>query len=79
MILNDAKVVQDAEEGKEITVDLVNQVVVRSDGSKVAFKIDAPRRQLLLEGLDEIGVTLKKSEKKIAEYEQMRKEKFPWL
>ena len=78
VILDDAKVVQDAKEGKEITIDLNKQVVIRSDGVAVPFKIDAARRQLLLEGLDEIGVTLK-SEAKIAAYEKMRREKFPWL
>jgi 3-isopropylmalate dehydratase len=78
VILDDPKVVQDAKEGKEITVDLIKQVVVRSDGVAVPFKIDATRRQLLLDGLDEIGVTLI-SETKIAAYEKMRREKFPWL
>ena len=78
VILNDAKVVQDAKDNKNITVDLVKQVVVRSDGTEVPFKIDATRRQLLLDGLDEIGVTLK-SEAKIAAYEKKRKELYPWL
>jgi 3-isopropylmalate dehydratase len=78
VILEDEKVVQDAKEGKPITVDLVKQVVIRSDGSAVPFKINPTRRQLMLEGLDEIGVTLK-NEAKIAAYEKTRREKFPWL
>jgi len=77
-ILDDKQVVEDAKQGKEIKVDLIKQVVVRSDGSTVPFKIDPARRQLLLDGLDEIGVTLK-SEANIADYEKKRKEKFPWL
>lgn len=79
VILDDPVVVQDAENGKQITVDLLKQVVIRSDGKEVPFKIDAHRRQTLLEGLDEIGVTLKKSEEKIAAYERNRKINLPWL
>jgi 3-isopropylmalate/(R)-2-methylmalate dehydratase small subunit len=41
-----------------ITVDLQSQHVIRPDGTRIAFEIDAHRRHLLLEGLDEIGQTL---------------------
>ena len=77
-ILDDEKVNQDAQEGKQLTVDLIKQVIVRSDGVAVPFKIDPARRQLLLDGLDEIGITLK-SEDRISEFEKKRKEQFPWL
>jgi 3-isopropylmalate/(R)-2-methylmalate dehydratase small subunit len=41
-----------------LTVDLRRQVVVRPGGEEIAFEVDASRRHLLLEGLDEIGQTL---------------------
>jgi 3-isopropylmalate/(R)-2-methylmalate dehydratase small subunit len=41
-----------------LTVDLQRQVVVRPGGEEISFEVDATRRHLLLEGLDEIGQTL---------------------
>jgi 3-isopropylmalate/(R)-2-methylmalate dehydratase small subunit len=41
-----------------ITVDLVRQVVVRPDGQEIAFEVDAFRKHCLLNGLDDIGLTL---------------------
>ena len=41
-----------------ITVDLARQVVVRPDGQEIAFEVDAFRRHCLLNGLDDIGLTL---------------------
>jgi 3-isopropylmalate/(R)-2-methylmalate dehydratase small subunit len=41
-----------------ITVDLERQVVVRPHGEEIRFEVDAERRHLLLEGLDEIGQTI---------------------
>ena len=43
-----------------ITVDLQRQVVVRPNGEEVAFSVDALRRRMLLEGLDEIGQTMRR-------------------
>lgn len=42
----------------EVTVDLVAQTVIFPDGSVVPFTVDAHRRRCLLEGLDDIGLTL---------------------
>jgi len=42
----------------KITVDLARQVVVRPDGSEIAFEVDAFRKHCLLNGLDDIGLTL---------------------
>ncbi|MTT30753.1 3-isopropylmalate dehydratase small subunit [Terrilactibacillus sp. BCM23-1] len=53
-----------------LDVDLVNQVVV-SDGLSIPFDIDAYQKKMLLEGLDEIAVTLK-LEDEIRAYEQTR-------
>jgi 3-isopropylmalate/(R)-2-methylmalate dehydratase small subunit len=41
-----------------ITVDLARQVVVRPDGEEIAFEVDAFRKHCLLNGLDDIGLTL---------------------
>jgi len=41
-----------------ITVDLARQVVVRPDGQEIAFEVDAFRKHCLLNGLDDIGLTL---------------------
>ena len=41
-----------------LTVDLEAQVVVRPDGSKIPFEVDAFRKHCLLNGLDDIGLTL---------------------
>lgn len=64
--------------GTEITVDLVNQKVVRPNGEVFTFEIDPFRKSCLLNGLDKIGLTLEKSDK-IAAFEAMRSKQFPWL
>ena len=61
-----------------LTVDLVRQVVVRPDGQEIAFEVDAGRRHLLLEGLDDIGQTLLRSAA-IDRFEQQRAGTQPWM
>ena len=61
-----------------ITVDLVHQEIIRPDGEKIKFEIDPLRRQLLLEGLDDIGQTMQHVES-IKNFEKKRKEKQPWF
>ncbi|HTH18360.1 MAG TPA: 3-isopropylmalate dehydratase small subunit [Magnetospirillum sp.] len=60
------------------TVDLENQVVVAPDGSKTAFEVDSFRKHCLLNGLDDIGLTLQKATK-IESFEAARKQSSPWL
>jgi 3-isopropylmalate dehydratase small subunit len=64
--------------GTEITVDLVNQKVIRPNGEAFEFEIDAFRKSCLLNGLDKIGLTLEKQDK-IASFEASRSEHYPWL
>lgn len=64
--------------GTEITVDLINQKVIRPNGEEFFFEIDAFKKQCLVEGLDKIGLTLKKVDK-IASFEKQRSELYPWL
>lgn len=67
-----------SEPGVEITVDLVNQKVVRPNGEEFSFEIDSFKKDCLVNGLDKIGLTLAKSDK-ISAFETIRSEKFPWL
>lgn len=64
--------------GVEITVDLINQKVIRPNGEEYSFEIDAFKKNCLVNGLDKIGLTLEKVDK-ISAFETMRSEKFPWL
>jgi 3-isopropylmalate/(R)-2-methylmalate dehydratase small subunit len=61
-----------------LTVDLRRQVVVRPNGEEIPFELDAERRHLLLEGLDEIGQTLAHAAA-IDTYEMQRGAAMPWL
>ncbi|NLC35272.1 MAG: 3-isopropylmalate dehydratase small subunit [Alcaligenaceae bacterium] len=64
--------------GYQLEVDLDRQVVIKPDGSELSFDIDPFRKHCLLNGLDDIGLTLEKSEK-IREFEAQRLARFPWL
>lgn len=64
--------------GYELTIDLPRQVVVTASGEEFAFDIDASRKKLLLQGLDEIGQTLQKADA-IKQFEAERLARHPWL
>jgi 3-isopropylmalate dehydratase len=68
----------DADAGGELEVDLAEQVIKRPDGSEIAFDVDPFRKNCLLNGLDDIGLTLQK-EDKIGAFEETRSKEFPWL
>lgn len=68
----------DAMAGKELAVDLEKQEVRRESGEPIKFTTDAFRRHCLLNGLDDIGLTLQKSDA-IAAFEQKRTQQWPWL
>ncbi len=72
--------IKDAEQGANarLTVDLEAMEITRPDGSKIAFELDAHLRHCLLNGLDEIALTLRK-ETRIADYEARRRLAQPWL
>lgn len=72
------KLMQDAEAGLEITVDLENQEVRRRNMEPIPFEIDAFRKKCLLEGLDDIGLTLEHAAE-ISDYETRLKADKPWL
>lgn len=80
----DAKIVDQlfaemyASEGYQLTVDLQAQVIRKPDGTEIGFEVDAFRKHCLLEGLDDIGLTLQDADA-IRAYETNRREKCPWL
>ena len=71
---------KDAENGSNarLTVSLEDQEITRPDGSKVPFEIDEYKKHCLIEGLDDIAVTLDNREK-IDIFESNIFQKFPWL
>jgi 3-isopropylmalate/(R)-2-methylmalate dehydratase small subunit len=62
----------------QITVDLPGQKLVLADGTEIPFEVDAFRKYCLLEGLDDIGLTLQHVDE-IRAYEEKRKAEAPWL
>jgi 3-isopropylmalate/(R)-2-methylmalate dehydratase small subunit len=64
--------------GYELTIDLERQVVVRPQGEEIAFDVQAFRKYCLLNGLDDIGLTLRHADK-IKAYESQRLATKPWL
>ncbi|MCG5540948.1 MULTISPECIES: 3-isopropylmalate dehydratase small subunit [unclassified Halorhodospira] len=68
-----------ATEGYQLTIDLFEQQVHTPDGECFGFEVDPFRKRMLLEGLDEIGVTLEEQSEAIQAYEQRRKQEAPWL
>ena len=65
-------------ENPELTIDLVNQTISRPNGVAISFEIDQFRKQCLLDGLDDIGLTMEK-EASISTFEDGRKADMPWL
>ena len=70
---------EDAKRGENarISVDLENQTFSSTDGTKFSFDIDGFKKECLLDGLDDIGLTLKK-EKSIESFEAAYAAKTPW-
>ena len=67
-----------AEEGKEIEIDLENQVIFFEDNEIATFEIDPFRKKCILEGLDEIGLSLIHAPE-IKEFEEKRAMESPWI
>lgn len=65
-------------EGVAFEVDLENQSLTTPGGLNISFEIDEFRKNNLLQGLDDIGLTLKHTDK-IDDYEVKHKQQFPWL
>ncbi|MFT3717961.1 3-isopropylmalate dehydratase small subunit [Pseudorhodoferax sp.] len=64
--------------GYQLTIDLERQVIVRPQGEEIAFEVQPFRRYCLLNGLDDIGLTLRYADK-IRAFEAERLAAKPWL
>ena len=73
-------IIKDAENGSNaiLTVDLEEQEITRPDGSRFHFEVDSFRKHCLINGLDDIELTMKKVEK-IRNFEKAYSAKFSWL
>ena len=83
IILSDAEVDElfaqvEAEPGYQLSIDLESQTVTRPDGKVLKFEIDAFRKHCLLNGLDDIGLTLQ-DDVAIAAFESKHRASQPWL
>lgn len=83
IVLSDAHVESlfqsvEAEAGYQLTVDLEKQLVVTPDGKEYGFDVDPVRKHNLLNGLDDIGLTLQHVDA-IKAFEVKHREQQPWL
>ncbi len=83
IVLSEAEVDQlfkevEANEGYQLSVDLEAQTVTTPSGQAFHFEVDPFRRHCLLNGLDDIGLTLQHVDE-IKAYEEKRKAEAPWL
>lgn len=69
---------EDAKAGKELTIDLPAQVIRRPDGTAVPFEVEDFKKYCLVNGYDDIGLTMQK-EDKIKEFETRRSNLWSWL
>ena len=67
-----------ADNKEELTINLQDQKVILEDNSSISFDVDSFRKKCLLEGLDDISLTLQK-ETKINSYEERLQQSHPWL
>ncbi|PCJ74517.1 MAG: 3-isopropylmalate dehydratase small subunit [Rhodobacteraceae bacterium] len=74
------KLMDDAGRGANavVTVDLENQVITGPDGGKIEFTVDAFKKHCLLNGLDDIGLTMQKSDA-IGAFEKQYGAATPWV
>jgi len=83
-IVLDAEVVEslfnkvESKTGFEVTIDLQKQKVITEDGEEYPFEVEAFRKHCLLNGLDDIGLTLQHASE-IKAYEEKTRQSAPWL
>jgi len=68
----------EASDGYRLLVDLEQQTITRPGGETIPFQVDAFRKYCLLNGLDDIGLTLQHADA-IKAYEAKRSQEAPWL
>ncbi len=72
------KLMKEAENKNELTVNLNDQKIILNNDEYIIFQIDPFRKKCLLEGLDDIGLTLNKKEK-IDNFESLIHNTYPWI
>ncbi|WP_018624574.1 3-isopropylmalate dehydratase small subunit [Kangiella aquimarina] len=68
----------EANEGYKLDINLEQQTITRPNGEVINFDVEPDRKHSLLNGLDDIGITLQQ-EAAITAYEEERKKRAPWL
>ena len=77
-VVDELMALVEANEGYQLTVDLAEQKVIRAAGVSYDFEVDAFRKHCLLNGLDDIGLTLQDAVE-IRAFEASYQQKYPWL
>lgn len=77
---NHAKLMDDASRGSNatLTIDLENQVIKGPDGGEIAFEVDPFKKKCLIEGLDDIGLSMEKIDN-VAKFEKGMEAERPWV
>ena len=68
----------EARQGYRLTVNLEQQTISKLNGETIPFEVDAFRKYCLLNGMDDIGLTLQHADD-IRAYEERRRQEAPWL
>ena len=68
----------EAKNKNQLTINLDEQIIILADENIIEFDIDPFRKKCLIEGLDDIGLTLQKKDK-ISKYEENIKSSHPWI
>ena len=76
-----AKLMDDAERGANavLTVDLESQTITGPDGGEIGFEVDAFKKHCLLNGLDDIGLTIENAAPSIEAFEAKASAERPWV
>jgi 3-isopropylmalate/(R)-2-methylmalate dehydratase small subunit len=76
-----AKLMDDAERGSNavLTVDLESQTITGPDGGEIAFDVDPFKKHCLLNGLDDIGLTIENAAASIEAFEKKASAERPWV
>ena len=72
------ELMKDCDAQLKISVDLEKQVITRANGQTISFDVDAFRKHCLLNGLDDIGLTMQRASK-ITAFEEKRTKVQPWF
>ena len=68
----------EAKNKNQLTINLDEQKIILADENVIDFDVDPFRKKCLIEGLDDIGLTLQKKDK-ISKYEESLKSSQPWI